>query len=339
MENKRLEIILFSALFIILSTLTFFVFRPFLYIIILAAVLSVLFHPLYESLIDFFHGGRNVVAIFLVIVALVFLIIPIFFFGLQILGQAQNFLSLNQAGQGQYIQALQQNINNLGQNIFPSFYFNIFDFINKAKIFASNNLVSILSQTTYIFFQIFFLLFTLFFFLKDGEKILDTFFSLSPFEKGQNKQIINSVYRAITSVIRGTLFVGLIRFLLIATAFYFFGIPNALLWGSIGGIIGMTPGLGTPFAIIPATIYLLLYSNIYFALGMIIFGLAIFVFIDNTLSAYFFGKGLDVPAPFILFSILGGIAFFGPLGFIFGPTLLSLFISAMDMYKVLVLKR
>src|ERR1035437_7525986 len=108
MDNNRLKIIVFSTLFIGLSVLTFFVFQPFLGILVLATVLSVLFHPLYAKLVQVFHGGKSFFAGLLAIIALVFLIIPILFFGLQILHQAQNFFSLTQIGQGQYVQAMQQ---------------------------------------------------------------------------------------------------------------------------------------------------------------------------------------------------------------------------------------
>jgi predicted PurR-regulated permease PerM len=147
------------------------------------------------------------------------------------------------------------------------------------------------------------------------------------------------VYRAITSVIRGTLFVGLIRFVLLAIAFYFFGVPAPLLWASIGGIIAAVPSFGAPFVIIPAFLYLLLSHHIFSAIGMGIVGVLLVIFIDNMLSTYFFGKVLGAPSFLVLFSILGGIIFFGPLGFIFGPIILSLFISAVDMYKILVLKK
>jgi predicted PurR-regulated permease PerM len=338
MERKKLELVLFSVIFVGLSVLTFFVFRPFLGIIVIAGVLSVLLHPLCVKLVKFFHGKKSLVACLLVVIALVFLIIPVLFLGIQIFGQAQNFFSLTQAGQGQYMQDAQQNINNVVQHFIPGFSFNLSDSISKASSFISDNLGSLVSRTTYIFFQIFFILFALFFFLRDGEQMLDKFIFLSPFDKEQNKEIVSSVYRIITSVIRGTLFVGLIRLVLLTVAFYFLGIPNALLWGSVGGIIAAVPGVGTPFAIIPAFLYLLLYGNIFAAFGMLLFGAILFFFIDNLLSAYFFEKGLDVPAPFILFSILGGIIYFGPLGFIFGPIILSLFISAIDIYKILVLK-
>jgi len=339
MERKRLELVVFSAFFVGLSILTFWVFQPFVGIIVLAIVLSVLFHPLYARLVTFFHGGRSFFACLLVIIALVFLILPILFFGLQILGQTQNFFSLTQADQSQYMQTVQQNINTLVQNVIPGFSFSISDSINKVRVFISSNLARLLTQTAYTFFETFFLLFTFFFFLRDGEKILKSFLSLSPFEKEQNQEIIHSVYRTITSVVRGTLFVGLIRFVLFAAAFYLLGIPDALLWASVGGIIGAVPGLGTPFVVIPAFLYLLFYGNIFSAIAIGLFGILVMFFIDNLLSTYFFGKGLDIPPFFILFSILGGVICFGPLGFIFGPIILSLFISLIDIYRILVLKK
>jgi predicted PurR-regulated permease PerM len=339
MEQKRLELILFSALFVVLSVLLFFVFRPFIGIIVLAGVLSVLFHPLNDKLVKFFHGKKSFVACLLVVVAFFFLIVPAMFFGLQLFAQSQSFFSLTQADQGQYIQGIQQSVNALVQYFIPSFSFNISDSINSVMAFISANLGNLLSQTAYIVFQIFFLLMALFFFLRDGKKMLDSVFSLSPFEKEQNREVIDSTSKMIISVIRGTLFVGLIRLVLITIAFYLLDIPNALFWGSIGGVIAMVPGLGTFFVIVPAALYLLFYGNILLVIGMALFGILLFFFIDNLLSTHFFGKGMHVQSPFILFSIIGGVIFFGPLGFIFGPIILSLFISLVHIYKILVLNK
>ena len=309
MESKKIELIIFSALFVCLLAILFFVFRPFIGILILAIAMAVLFHPLHEKLVKLFHGGKSLVALLLVVAALIFLIIPVLFFGVQIFLQAQSFFSSSQVIQGQYIQSIQQTIDTLIRHIVPGFSFNLTDSINNTLAFVSNNMGGLLSQTIYVFFNIFFLLFAFFFFLRDGNKIMASLVSLR-----------------------------LVRFVLFSVAFYLIGIPNALLWGSIGGIIGVIPGLGTPFVIIPAFLYLLFCGNIFLAIIMLALGILIFFFIDNLLFAYFFGRGLDVPAPFILFSILGGVVFSGPLGFIFGPIALSIFVSALDMYKILVLK-
>jgi predicted PurR-regulated permease PerM len=338
MEKKKLEIVSFIVLCAGILVMAFFVFRPFFSILVLAAVLAMLFRPLYKKMLLYYKGGKNLFAFIIVLLGLIFLIIPILFFGSQIFQQIQIFFALIQNGQEQYLQAIQHMIESLAHPLFPNFSFNISDYASTVLAFISNNFSALLSQTAYIFFQTFFLLLAFFFFLRDGEKISSSLVLLSPFGKEQNKEILTSIHSAITSVIRGTLLVGLIRWVLLTAGFYFFGIPNALVWGSIAGIIGIIPGVGTPFVIVPTVAYLILSGNILGAVEIGSFGILVIFFVDNMLSAYFFGKGLDVPSIFILFSILGGVIFFGPLGFIFGPIVLSLLISTIDMYKILILK-
>jgi predicted PurR-regulated permease PerM len=337
MEKNRLEIASFSILCAIILVLTFFVFQPFLSILILAAVLSLLFKPLYNETLKFYSKGKNLAAVVVVFTALIFIILPILFFGFQIIGQVQKFFTLIESGSGPHISAIQQSVEALVRNLFPNFSFNISEYASKVLIFISSNFGTFISQTAYIFFQTFLLLFTLFFFLRDGDYIFNGLISLSPFKKEQNVEIVKSIHGAITSVVRGTLFVGLIRWGLLTAGFYLLGIPDAMVWGSVAGIIGMTPGLGTPFVIIPTVIYFFLVGSMMSVIGTILFGVLIMIFIDNILSSYFFGKGLDAPPVFILFSILGGVMFFGPLGFIFGPIVLSLCISIIEMYKILIL--
>jgi predicted PurR-regulated permease PerM len=339
MEAKKIEIVSSVFIFALVLLLTFFVFQPFFHIMVLAAVLAVLMQPLYKKLMHLFGHGKSFWAFVIVLLTLVFLILPILFFGLQILRQTQDFFALTQGDKLQYVQHISQSIQSFGQRILPSFSFNLSDYTSKAFDFISSNLGGFLSQTAYIFFQTVFLLFTFFYFLRDGETILDSFLSLSPFSKEKNKEILDSAHRTITSVIRGTLFVGLIRWTLLMAGFYLFQIPNPLFWGSLGAVIGAVPGVGTPFAIIPAVIYLLIKKKILLAVLTGLYGVLIIFFIDNILSAYFFGKGLQAPAIFVLFSILGGVLFFGPLGFIFGPIILSLFVSVLEMYKILILKK
>jgi predicted PurR-regulated permease PerM len=339
MEAKKIEVVSSLIIFAGVLILTFLVFQPFIRILVLASVLAVLFFPLQEKLVQTFGGGKSLWSLLIVILTLVFLIIPIMFFGLQILRQAQDFFSLSQNGQLQFVQSIGGDIQRFVQNIFPTFSFNISDYTSKALGFISANLGGFLSGAANIFFQTVFLLFAFFYLLRDGETILNSFLALSPFSKEQNKEILDSAHRTISSVIRGTLFVGLVRWALLMAGFYLFQIPNSLFWGSIGAVVGAIPGIGTPFAIVPAILYLLFKGKIFFGVALGIYGALIIFFIDNILSTYLFGKGLQAPAIFVLFSILGGIVAFGPLGFIFGPIILSLFISVLEIYKILILKK
>jgi predicted PurR-regulated permease PerM len=177
------------------------------------------------------------------------------------------------------------------------------------------------------------MLLAFFFFLRDGRGMLASFVDASPFGKNETREILNKMYATTESVIKGTLVNALVRWLCIWAAFAIFQIPNAILWSSIGGIVGAIPGLGTPFAFIPAVAYLYLQGSALSALGLALFGIAVVLLVDNMLTAYFFKKGLAVSPIFVLFSILGGIVLFGPLGFILGPLVLSIFLSVVHVYS------
>jgi predicted PurR-regulated permease PerM len=330
--QKASLLVLFAAAFILLS----FVFAPFLSLLSLAAVFAILLNRPYEYLTHVFGGWKNFTATLMVVVVLVFFIAPLFFLGWQISQEAQD-LYVNLTGNGaQYLLSVQQAIENPIRHIIPGFVFNIHTYVANTLVFISNNLGSFVYQTLFIVFETFLMLLALFFFLRDGRSLMVSFKEVSPFGKGMTSEILNNMYRTIGSVIRGTFFNALIRFALIWIGFYLFNIPNALLWSSIGAIVGAIPGLGTPFAFIPAVIYLYLQSDILSAVGLALFGIAVIILVDNILTSYFFSKGLEVSPLFVLFSILGGVLFFGPLGFILGPLVLSVFFSIVHSYRFVV---
>jgi predicted PurR-regulated permease PerM len=337
MNHEKLELTSFVLFFAAVVLLTYFVYQPFIPILILATVLSVLLQPLYKKIQNLMKE-RNVSALIVVLLVLLFIIIPLLFLGFQIFHDAQNFFIMSQNGQSMEMLKVQTALERPIQHFFPTFSFAISDYTTKLFSFISANFAGLISQTAYILFQTFFLLFAFFFFLRDGENMLASIIALSPFEKEHTTEIVRSMHKTINSVIRGTLFVSIIRWLLLILAFYSFGISDAILWGSLAGIVGAIPGLGTLFGFAPAVAYLFLTGHVPSAIGLAGAGILIIFFIDNLLTTYFFGKGLDASPIFVLLSLLGGIIVFGPLGFIFGPLILSLFIAVIEMYKIILLK-
>lgn len=324
----------FLAILAGISLLLFFIFAPFLSILALAAVFAVLLHRPYEGLTRFFGGGKSFAAALVVCLLLVLFIVPLFFLGGQIFQEAQNvYLSVYGNG-AHYLQVIQQTVQNPLRHIFPGFEFNINAYVGNALAVISNNLGSLVYQTFFVVFETFLMLIAFFFFLRDGRSMLSSFAHVSPFGEEATHEIVDQMYQTIGSVINGTLINALIRWACVSASFYLFGIPNAILWGALGGIVGAIPGLGTPFAFIPAVAYLFVQGDIFAATGLALVGIAVVMLVDNILTAYFFGKGFSVSPIFVLFSILGGIVFFGPLGFILGPLVLSVFLSIIHVYPL-----
>lgn len=332
MDTRTQESLSLLVLLAGVSLLLFFVFAPFLSVLALAVVFAVLLHSPYEKLTRIFRGWQSTAALLTVGLMLIFFIVPLFFLGAQIVQEAQGLYTGMHGNEVQYMHTIQRAIENPVQRVFPGFIFDLNTAVGNALAFISNNLGSLIYQTLFVLIGTFLMLLALFFFLRDGRKLLASLAEMSPLGREVTNEILNAMYETIRSIVRGTLFIVIIRWLCIWIAFSLFGIPNAILWSSVGGVIGAIPGLGTPFSFIPAIIYLYLAGNVISAVGLAIFGIATIILADNILTPYFFGKGLKVPSMFVLFSILGGILFFGPLGFILGPLVLSVFLSVIRAY-------
>ncbi len=55
--------------------------------------------------------------------------------------------------------------------------------------------------------------------------------------------------------------------------------------------------------------------------------------IDNALGPYLMSRGVSLHPFLVLLTVLGGIAVFGPMGFILGPVTLSLFTVLLEMHS------
>ena len=315
--------------------LLFYVFAPFIQVLALAGVFAVLLQGPFKKLTAAFSGHKTPAAILVVAIVLIFFITPLFLFGIEIFREAQGLYASAQGNGAHYLSGLQAAIEAPVQQLLPGFTFDINTYAVSALGFISSNLASLVYQTFFVVFETFLMLLAFFFFLRDGGELFGGIAGMSPLGKSATTDILSNLRMAVQSVVKGTLLIAIIRWVFVGVGFFLFGIPNAILWGSIGGIVGAIPGIGTPFVFIPAIAYLFLEGKTFLAIGLTIFSVIALVTLDNVLTPYYFSKGLQAPQVFVLFSILGGIIFFGPLGFIFGPLVLSVFLSVFNVYTAM----
>jgi predicted PurR-regulated permease PerM len=174
--------------------------------------------------------------------------------------------------------------------------------------------------------------------LKDGRRFVKSLIALSPLADKYDQQIFDRMTVAINSVLRGQLFVALIQGFLSGLGFYIFGVPNPALWGTVAAVCALVPGVGTSLVLIPVIAYLFLSGSYLPAFGETIWGAFGVGLIDNLLGPTLVGKGARVHPLFILFSVIGGIVLFGPMGFLLGPLTVSLLYALLDIYELLILK-
>ena len=177
------------------------------------------------------------------------------------------------------------------------------------------------------------MLFALFYLLRDGRKLKNDIVMLSPLADNYDEKIFLKLRQAIRSIVLGSLVVGLVQGILTGIGFYLFGVPNPALWGSFAVIAALIPGIGTSLVIVPGIIYLFFVTSHLQALGMFIWGLVAVGLVDNFLGPMLVNRGVRVHPFLILLSVIGGLAYFGPIGFIAGPLVVALLVALLEIYK------
>ncbi len=332
-NRSKIEIIFFAGLFGATAVLAFFIFKPFFTTLFLAATFSIVLFPLYEKIRIALRGKEAVSALISIFVGLVFVMLPVIFLGQQAFGQAHGLytqLSNNNISEFDYLaRAIEKPV----RQIIPDFSINIDQYVEYALGWATDNFKDVLFGTLTIVADIFLIIIAIFFFLKDGKRIVQKLIVLSPLHDSYDIELLQNTTESITTVVKGTLLIALIQGLLAGLGLSIFGVPNAVLWGALAALCAVVPGLGTALIIVPAIIYLFVTGNTPFALGLTAWGMLLVGTIDNMLGPYFYKKGTRLHPLVVLFSVLGGISFFGPEGILLGPVIASLCLSLVHIYE------
>jgi predicted PurR-regulated permease PerM len=336
MDKQKLQSYFLLAILLITVVLSFFIFRPFLLTIILAIIFAVVFEPIHKKIVNFTHGRNNLSALLTVFIILLFIFTPLFFLGMQIFHEASHlytYFSNNGGSDG--IFHIGSNFVNKFQDFLPEsqkVLINFDQYLKQGLQWLLSNVGFIFSNIAKIFLSSFIFVIALFYFLKDGTKIKNLIMKFSPLMDVDNKTILEKLKLAINSVVRGTLLVALIQGILTAVGFTIFGVPNAVLWGTIAVIAALVPTIGTALVSIPAILFLFLSGNVYASLGLLIWATVAVGLVDNFLGPKFIERGMKLNPLIILLAVLGGIILFGPVGFLLGPLIIGLLFTLIGIY-------
>jgi len=198
-------------------------------------------------------------------------------------------------------------------------------------------LVSSLSSATKgtagFLMSLFIMLYAMFYFLINGQKLLDSFSSLVPLSKKDYEELMNRGLMVTKASLKGIVIIGFIQGLLISLSFWLIGLNGPVFWGSVVFILSAVPGLGAPIVWVPAVIYLMITGSIGWGIALAIWGLVVVGLVDNILRPWIVGNDAKLPDLVILVSILGGIITFGPVGIILGPVIAALLDTVLNIYK------
>lgn len=178
-----------------------------------------------------------------------------------------------------------------------------------------------------------FMLLSIFFFLEGGPVFLEKFSSYMPFSKKKREDLTKQVRDIVVSTIYGGITIAIVQGLIGGITLALLGVHSPVVWGMAMFIASFVPLLGTLVIWGPIAGYLFFQGLFLKGIVLILVGIFGISMADNILRPLIIKDKVQMPTLIIFFGILGGIKFFGFIGFIMGPLVLALFISIVEVLR------
>lgn len=338
MDQQRFQNYFFLLLLVGIVLLTFRIFSPFVSPLVVAATFAVIFQPLFAVLLRFIPQ-RSLAALVATLSVFVIVVAPLSFFGTLLFQEARAlYVSLDESPT-----ALPQSLTTLGQEqldaLVPTLSFDITDYTRQILSWLFANASTAFSSAVQFLASTFLAFLALYYFFKDGGRLIEKLTKLSPLRDRYDVQIFDRLRLAVVSVIKGSLMIAMLQGLAATLGFMLFGVPHPVLWGSITIVAALIPHVGTGLVVVPAVGYLFFTGNVAPSVALAIWGITAVGLIDNLLGPKLIERGLRIHPFLILLAVLGGLIMFGPVGFLLGPIVLSLLFALLDIYQVLIIEK
>jgi predicted PurR-regulated permease PerM len=334
----------FLILFLISILLIARVLWPFVSILILSFILVGIFKPIYSFLNRYFSPAFSSLSTCFLIIAVVF--IPLLFFvgalskevfGLYQLGKAVNFdlgLKLKELLQNSILLTrIQEVLAGFGFSLEPDgFNESLAKFTRMVGLFLYNQASSWAANIMNFVISFFMMIIIIFFLLIDNERLVNYVLRLSPLPDNQERKLIRKFEDIAGAVLIGNGICGLIQGFLGGITFAFMGLGSPILWGGIMVVLAFLPIFGIGMVLIPSALLLFLKGKAGAAFFMLIFYALLSFSVEYALKPKLVGRQVKIHTLLVFLSILGGLSVFGVLGIIYGPLIVTAFLSLSDIY-------
>jgi predicted PurR-regulated permease PerM len=327
-------------LFVVVSAIFLWMIRGFLLPVLMAAIFAGMTYPIYARLTQSFRGRSSLAAAATTILVLLVVVIPLLLLTGIVVSQAVQVGEsvvpwvrehLSQAGEmDELLQRIpfwdrlepyrEQVTRKLGE------------IAGAISSFFVSSISAATRATVGFLFNMFIMLFSMFFFLTHGKELRDHVLRYVPLPERDKALMLDKYVSVSRATLKGTLVIGIVQGGLAGLAFAVVGIKGAAFWGTIMAVLSIIPGVGTALVWVPAVIYLVAGGQMVAAVGLFVWCIAVVGTVDNFLRPVLVGKDTAMPELLILLSTLGGLSVFGAVGIVVGPVIAAIFLAVWKIY-------
>lgn len=347
MTRQQVFSIVFFALLALLVYQMGLMFQPFLFPALWAGLLAHWAFPLHLRLSKLFKGNDTLSAAVLTVGALGMVVVPLAVMGVLLVDEAgaaeQTIRAWIASGGlhrlpdqlatipfiGGWLRTVAAGIDvqkfSMEQSVVAG--------VKGASQFLVGQMGDLLKNTVILVTDFFIMLLVLFFLFKDGQKWFAACYELIPMEESHKQKIIVRLDQTIRAVVKGMLVTAIVQGVLAGAAYLALGVPFPIVLTVLTIVLAPIPFGGTALVWGPVVCYLLWAGPMMKALIMLAWGVGVVSVVDQFLRPWLIGQDVEIPILLLVLSVLGGLALYGILGLFVGPVLVSLLITAVQIYR------
>lgn len=200
-------------------------------------------------------------------------------------------------------------------------------------LFLYDQARAITSNVLSFIINFFMMLLVIYYLFIDQDRLLSFILNLSPLPDEQDQQLLTKFKDMAGAILIGNGLGGLIQGILGGAVFAIFGLRSPFLWGVIMALLALLPILGIGLVFIPTAIYLFLTGRIAAGIFFLVFYALVSGGIEYIFKPKLVGRRVQMHTLLVFFSIIGGLSVFGILGIIYGPLIVTAFLTLTDIYR------
>ncbi len=332
MSKTKFQIAFFISLAVGVLVLNTFIFFPYLSVLFVALVLAVVFEPMHEYFAASLKGRRTLSSLVSVLIILFFVLMPLAGLALVLVAESADIYGFL-ANRNITVDGITSFLSSLLPEGVALPSIDLAAYGGAISGWVVRSFSGILSGFASLLLGTLLVVLALFYFFRDGKRFLAGLVELSPLGSQHNATIVESIKRAVSSVVRGNLVVAMIQGIMSGVGYLIFGVPSPVLLGFFAALSALIPFIGTSVVSGLAALYLLLSGSPAAALGLVLWSVIAVGLVDNLVAPILINRGVKIHPFLILLSVLGGLSLYGPVGFIAGPVSLALLFAMKDIYK------
>ncbi len=331
-------------LFVFIISISFFgrILWPFWSILVLSFLLTNLFRPFYIFLTKKLPESLASVLTCLLIIALVF--IPLIFFILSLTDEALNLYNWGRDSrvglklqvfiqESPFILQMQEQLLEVGFEFNPSQVSDSFSYlVKKGGLLLYNQASAWAANVLQFLFLFFMMILVIFFLLIDQPKLIQYMIRISPLPEDENQLLIKKFQEIANAILKGNGICGIIQGILGGSVFSILNLNSPILWGSIMTILAFLPIFGIGLVMIPTALILVISDRTGEGVFLFIFYIILSFTIEYLVKPKMVGTQVEMHTLLVFLAIIGGLSVYGVLGVIYGPLIITAFLTLSDIY-------